>query len=114
MFVPVNTYCYIHASLLFFLGCPFFLFQIVWVGKIYKHAKIIIYVCSTVCGGGAGGDIDLVNMWGSWGGGGNIGGRIWVRVGTEESMQDLALHHKEYTFAATNCTFLNTSKKQKL
>ena len=55
MFVPVNTYCYIHASLIFFLGCPFFLFQIVWVGKIYKHAKIIIYVCSTVCGGGGGG-----------------------------------------------------------
>ena len=48
------------------------------------------------------------------GGEGNIGGRIWVRVGTEESMQDLALHHKEYTFAATNCTLLNTSKKQKL
>jgi hypothetical protein len=51
----------------------------VWVGKIYRHAKIIIYVCSTVCGGGgggAGGDIDLVNMWGSWRGegGGNIGG----------------------------------------
>ena len=48
------------------------------------------------------------------GGGGNIGGRIWVRVGTEESMQDLALHHKKYTFAATNCTLINTSKKQKL
>ena len=40
-----------------------------------------------------------------------MGGRMWVWVGTEESMQDLALHHKEYTFAATNGTFLNTSKK---
>ncbi len=60
-------------------------------------------------GGGAGGDLDLVNMWGCWGGGGgNIGGRIWVRVGTEESMQDLALHHKEYTFVTTtNRAFLN-------
>ncbi len=34
-------------------------------------------------------------------------------MGTEESMQDLTLHHKEYTFAATNRTIPNTSKKQK-
>jgi hypothetical protein len=48
-------------------------------------------------------------------GGGNIGGRIWVRVGTEKSMQDLALHHREYTFVATtNRAFLKMSKKQKL
>ncbi len=48
------------------------------------------------------------------GGRGNVRERIWVWVGTGESMQDLALHHKEYTFAATNGTFLNTFKKQKL
>jgi hypothetical protein len=51
---------------------------------------------------------------GEGGGRGDMGGRMWVWVGTEESMQDLALHHKEYTFAATNCTLLKTSKKQKL
>ncbi len=28
-------------------------------------------------------------------------GGIWVRVGTEESMQDLTLHLREYTFVAT-------------
>ena len=42
----------------------------------------------------------------------NIGGRIWVRVGTEESMQDLALHHREYTFVAT--TFLKCLKIETL
>jgi hypothetical protein len=42
-------------------------------------------------------------------GGGNIGGRMWVKVRTEESMRDLVLHHREYTFVATtNRTFLNT------
>ncbi len=91
-----------------------------WVGKIFKHAKIIIYVCSTACGGGRGGgqEVTLTLLIcegvGEGGGGGNIGGKIWVRVGTEESMRDLALHHKEYTFTATNRAFLNTSKKQKL
>ena len=63
----------LYSCLFAFLSrLPFFFSQIVWVGKIYRHAKIIIYVCSTVCGGGgggAGGDIDLVNMWGCWGGG---------------------------------------------
>ena len=74
------------------------------------------FVLQYVEGGGAGGDIDLAGMWGCWGGGGgNIGGRIWVRVGTEESMQDLALHHREYTiFATTNRASLKMSKKQKL
>jgi hypothetical protein len=46
-------------------------------------------------------------------GGGNIGAGIWGRVGTEESMQDLALHHREYTFVATtNRAFLKMSKNR--
>ena len=47
--------------------------------------------------------------------GGNIGGRIWVRVGTEESMQDLALHHREYTSVVTiNRAFLKCLKTETL
>ncbi len=62
-------------------------------------------------GGGQEVTLTLIICGGVGEGGGNIGGRIWVRVGTEESMQDLALHHKEYTFVATtNRAFLNMSK----
>jgi hypothetical protein len=61
-------------------------------------------------GGGQEVTLTLLICGGVGEGGGNIGGRIWVRVGTEESMQDLALHHREYTFVATtNRTFFNMS-----
>ena len=82
--VLVNTSCYIHA--IFSL-----VFQIIWIGKNFKHSKIIIYVGSTVCEGGGGGQEVILTLLicegaGEEGGRGDMGGRMWVWVGTEESM----------------------------
>jgi hypothetical protein len=54
-------------------------FQIIWIGKNFKHSKIIIYVGSTVCEGGGGGQEVILTLLicegaGEGGGAGRHGG----------------------------------------